>query len=384
MEKSSGVPVRSAKTILWTLAALVFMATAAVAPPSEAADGDRRVTSHISSTASRGAPIAVIDRTDIELSGMSNVWDLLVGRLKYNSFGLRRPFVVSDGRIAILINGRRISDSRLMGHFNPELDSLPISAVERIEILSDSAAGLHGGHAIAGAVNIVLKRALDGVEVRASHEQPGQRGGDAVHGSAFWGRPLGTGRLLVGADLFQRQEIRDADRAYSRASWKPDGSFAETGGVSVGGNTLIGQDNGMVTARALGDCEGSAYTGVLNKPYGLEGTGCGFAWADIAWGWESLERKSVFLDIDYPSGEDTELYVNGRFMQGDTAFRYAPSVGAFSFTPSAQLQEKLDGYIPFVRGPPVRRSRQPRLARRHEGVRFHPGRPGTARRRRGI
>ena len=76
------------------------------------------------------------------------------------SWAISRPFVLGNGRTAILVNGRRISDSTF------DLDTLPISAVERVEILSDTAAALHGGHAIGGAINIVLRRGFEGVEVQ--------------------------------------------------------------------------------------------------------------------------------------------------------------------------------------------------------------------------
>ena len=353
MEKRAGVPAgrHGARAIFGALAALAIIAAAAVASRSEAADGGPSVASHIPSTAPYGAPMAVIDRTDIELSGMKNVRDLLLSRLKYNSFGIHRPFVLGSGRVAVLVNGRRISDSTF------DLDALPISAVERIEILSDSAAALHGGHAIAGAVNIVLRRDLEGVEVRASHDRPRQRGGDSVHASALWGQKLGRGRMLVGADLFHRPEIRDADRDYSRASWVPGGSFADTAGVSVGGNTLFiptkedpDDPNSVVyvpnadsdsIARPLGACDENAYTGELTAPGNLPGTGCGFAWADIAWSLDRFRREGLFLNLDYPVGEEADMYVDGRFAQGDTAFRYAPSVGTFSFTPSAALRQEL-------------------------------------------
>ena len=76
------------------------------------------------------------------------------------SWAISRPFVLGNGRAAILVNGRRISDSTF------DLDTLPISAVERVEILSDTAAALHGWHAIGGAINIVLRRGFEGIEVQ--------------------------------------------------------------------------------------------------------------------------------------------------------------------------------------------------------------------------
>ena len=333
---------RRAHAILRPVAALTILAAMSVVAPQVEAEAkeDRRVTSHIPAAAAVAArPLAVIDRTDIELSGMKNVWDLLRSRVGYNSFGLHRPFVLGTSRAAILVNGRRVSDSTI------DFDALSLSAVDRVEILSDSAAALHGGHAIAGAVNIVLRRDFEGVEVQASGDLPTGAGGDTGHGSVLWGGALGRGHVTVGAEVFRRQEIGYADRDYSRASWTPGGGpFADASGVSVGGNTVFIPIDGGSVARPLGDCRGSAFTGVLTEPFGISGTGCGFAWAEIAWSWERRERKSLFLDLDHPLAEeaDADVYVDVRVARDNIASpRYAPSVGTFSFTPSEALRRQL-------------------------------------------
>ena len=315
---------------------MIVAVTTAFAPQSRTVAERPSVAGYIvPATAVDSRPLAVIDRTDIELSGMNNVWDLLQGRLRFNSFGIHRAFIHGSGYSAVLVNGRRISDSTF------DMAALPIAAVERIEILSDSAAALHGGHAIGGAVNIVLRREHKGVEVVGSAARPNQKGGDSEYGSVLWGGALGRGHVTVGVDIFRREEIRDADRAYSRASWIPGGSFADASGVSVGGNTVfIGVDDGTL-ARSLGNCEGSAYVRGLTDPYGISGTGCGFAYADIKWQWERYERESLFLNLDHPLGEEAEMYFDIRVAWADTAFRFAPSVGTFTFTPSEPLRQSL-------------------------------------------
>lgn len=328
--------VREGLTLVtrWSLVALVLAAVTA-APQSGTADEISSEAGHISPALGGTRTIAVIDQTDIELSGQKNVSDLLLSRAGYNSFSLRRPFLLGSGRVAFLVDGR-ISDSTI------NLDTLPISAIERIEILSGSTAALHGGYATGGAINIVLKRDHEGFEVGGSAARPSRRGGDSGHGNALWGGAVGRGHMTAGVDVFRRQEIRDADRDYSRASWIPDGSFAEAMGVSTGGNTVF-IDNDPTIARSLGDCEGSAYVSGLTNPQNISGTGCGFAYADIAWniGRDRFERESLFLNLDYPLGEDMGMYFDVRAARGDTASRFAPSVGTFEFTPSAALRTEL-------------------------------------------
>ena len=336
---SLAIPGRMSAAVLLLAAATIVAATAVAGPQHPAGDDERTVASRIpASLASATRPVAVIEREDIELSGAINVWDLVIGRLGYNSFGLHRPFILGSARMAILVDGRPGSGSTS----TIDLDALPISAVERIEILNDSAAALHGGHAIGGAINIVLRHDFEGAEARLSGERPSEAGGDSEHASVLWGGAIGDGHMVIGTDVLRRDEIRNADREFSRARWTPGGSFADTASVSVGGNTVIIPTSGETIARPIGECTGSAYTGTLANPYGLSGSGCGFAYDDIAWGWERRERETVFLEFDHPLGEDGELYANARYARTDRFEpRYAPSVGTFRFEPSQMLKDTL-------------------------------------------
>ncbi len=287
--------------------------------------------------------VAVIERTDIELSGLTNLRELLLGREFYNSFGLHRPLVLGTGRAAFLVDGRPVSGL--------DLTMFPLSAVERIEI-RDEGAARHGGHAIAGTVDIVLRSDYDGAEISAGAARPTQPGGDSESGGAVWGGALGRGHVVIGVDHAQRQEIRDADRDYSRAKWTPGGSFADTQGVSIGGNTLFiaPTDGTDAIARSFGACDENVYTGVLTH---TAGEGCGFAYADIKWQGDDpntdyvrRRRDGLFLNADHPLGDDAEVYVDARVAQGETAFRYAPSTGPFDFTPSDDLRERLIADVP--------------------------------------
>lgn len=302
----------------------VFVA-AAVASPVQGGDAeaDTSVASLILSVpVGNLRPVTVIDRDDIALSGMRNVWDLLHSRDEYNYFGLHRPFKLGGLRTAILIDGRRISDSFY------DLDALPISAIERIEILSSSAVAIHGAQAISGAINIVLRRGFEGVEAQLHGESPRDSGGEAGIASTLWGGSIGAGHLTVAADVFSRNEVRSSDRTYSRASWTPGGSFDDAFAVSVGGNTVFTRTEEGFVARSLGPCEGSEYTGPLSEPFGVPGEGCGFAYGNIAWNWERRDRETVFLMGDYPVGQDLSVYLDARVADSDYISRYmAPLPG---------------------------------------------------------
>ena len=58
-----------------------------------------------------------------------------------------------------------------------------------------------------GAFNLVLRKDLDGFDVRSVARMPSRDGGDARQGSVVWGGAVGAGHMTVGVDILNREEI---------------------------------------------------------------------------------------------------------------------------------------------------------------------------------
>ncbi len=320
---------RFTQPLLQIIIALILAASSsAILPSVEAADKNSRADGQMSRIGDHSMrPVSVINRADIELSGVVNVWDLLASRRLYNSFSLTRPYVLGDYRTALLVNGHPISDTTY------DLNSLPISAIERIEVFGGSADALHSSGSIAGEINIILRRDFEGIEVQLHGELPTNPGADAEHLSSLWGGTVREGHMTIGVDTFQRDNIRDADREHTRSSWTEGGSFATASNVSFGGNTVLipvtTSDGDTLIARHLGDCPDDLYTGVLERPRGVQGSGCGFPYGNYQWslGWRN--RESVFFNFEHPLSEASDMYVDARWSDTDYMSRMAPSVGTF-------------------------------------------------------
>ena len=289
---------------------------------------------HAGSLAPAPQIIAAYDRNFIERSGAQTLEELL-------DTGIIRYFFTGGRDLLVLVNGRPYATT------GSDLDSLPLSAVERIEVLRGESLGTLGGRAaLSGAFNIVLRKDLDGFETRTVMRAPSRDGGDGWQGSLFWGGEVGKGgRMTIGADVFDRQEILGRDREHSRSEWVKDGSFSQARNVSVGGNTVYIiqiDDEGVSGFRsvALGDCDPvNHYTGPLSNPPGIRSgdKGCGFAYGNVWWDTSSYEQKSAILNLEHPVGEDAELHLDANMTLGSWAFRYAPSIDVFSFTPTPDL-----------------------------------------------
>ncbi len=314
------------KTLLAAVAVFIILAADAV---------------HAGPLAPAPRVVGTLGRDAIERSGAQTLEE-------YLDTGIARYFFTGGQALLVLVNGRPYSST------SGDLDTLPLSAIERIELLSGDSLGTMGGSAVRGALNVVLREDLDGFETRALARLPGADGGDGWQGSVFWGGEVGEGRMTLGVDVLRREEIRAQSRDYSRSVWRPGGSFSETANVSPGGNTVWvvqRDDDGRPTGArsvALGKCDPMrGYTGPLIDPPGIRSgedkdKGCGFAYGEIAWNTDKFDQKSAVVNLDYPLGEKADLHFDANFARQDTAFRYAPSVGWFGFEPNTDLLQAIN------------------------------------------
>lgn len=116
-------------------------------------------------------------------------------------------------RTLVLINGRRAGPAGVGGTVGPtDLNTIPSSQIERIEILTDGASSIYGSDAVAGVVNIITKTNQDGGDVTAFASQPFESGGEEYRLSASHGWTFDRGYLTIGADYYQRKALLFGDR----------------------------------------------------------------------------------------------------------------------------------------------------------------------------
>ena len=121
-------------------------------------------------------PVFVIEREDLQKTGLTSVGDILQD-LTTNGAALNTTFNnggngetqvdlrnLSSNRTLVLVNGRRWV-TNLGGAV--DLNTIPISIIERVEVLKDGASAIYGSDAIAGVVNITTRDTYDGAEASA-------------------------------------------------------------------------------------------------------------------------------------------------------------------------------------------------------------------------
>ncbi len=194
---------------------------AAVPAATPAADGTP-ATASVIVLGSRGAartaldaaaPVGLISAKDMQMAGPLELGKLL--QTLDPSFNFSSTFI-SDGtdiirpatlrslgpdQLLVLVNGKRRHQQALVnvqqtigrGSAGTDINAIPMSAIQRIEVLRDGAAAQYGSDAIAGVINIVLKQTTDSTQLSGSVGGTSEGGGALRSASANTGWAIGDG-----------------------------------------------------------------------------------------------------------------------------------------------------------------------------------------------
>ena len=116
-----------------------------------------------------------------------------------------------------LVNGRRVAGSGGRGDFT-DLSTIPLGAVEKIEVLPDGASALYGSDAVGGVVNLLLRRDYDGAETRYRIGSVTRGASQDVQFGQLLGTRWQTGHLLAAYEFQRREALNAASRAYTRSA----------------------------------------------------------------------------------------------------------------------------------------------------------------------
>lgn len=121
----------------------------------------------------------------------------------------------------ILINGRRVSVSPFAKGIDTafvDINNIPLSAIERVDILKDGASATYGSDAIAGVINVVLKEDFEGAEISAKYGTTADGGGEEQNLSIIWGSGTEDFKHTFILDYFDREEVLYGDRSYASSA----------------------------------------------------------------------------------------------------------------------------------------------------------------------
>ena len=135
-------------------------------------------------------------------------------------------------RTLTLLNGRRLPNGGIGADASVDIDSLPLSMVERVEVLTTGASAVYGADAIGGVVNVITRSNFKGVELGLQRSEAERGDGTITRAQALIGGDIGQGSWMFGADYVDQKGVSLAAREYSAiplAVASADGARVATG-----------------------------------------------------------------------------------------------------------------------------------------------------------
>lgn len=320
--------------------------------------------SSIKRVAAEGAlPVQTIRKVDIERSGVTSVVELMQ-RLPAVQGGFTEGDGIGGGggglaevsihnlngdRTLVLLNGRR-----LVGEAggSVDLNMIPLSAIERVEVLTDGASAIYGSDAVAGVVNfITAKNSTAGaIELRAS--VPQQSGGKESNFSISKGfgnlEADGFNILLSGA-IDKRDSLSADQRDFSKTGLI---NFKKGGRNFLFFNGSPRSIPGNVVMDAAGNLENPylVENGVCPPGHALVEGDCYFDYAATVMGYPTRDRANFMVNSALKVGADHTVKLDAYVASTKTETRIAAVPGELSIDPNGPLGSYLDlvGWQPYI------------------------------------
>lgn len=283
------------------------------------------------------SPLVVVDRKEAQKAAYATVQDVvralpiaanitrgevLAGTGNFgrgSSINLRG---LGEGATLVLVNGRRQPVAGTQGDF-VDVANLPWSMVDHIEVLPDGGSALYGSDAIAGVINIILRRDLEGAETQLRYGTARDGAAETMIAQLF-GHEWESGHWLAGYQYSKRTVLAAADRSFTaNADKRPLGGSDHRSISSNPGNILDPQTLRPVYAIPRGQ-NGTSLTASDLLP-GVVNYRNQFSHAELL---PDARTHNVYFRASQHLTDRIELFAEGRYSQRNFGQRpWFPEIG---------------------------------------------------------
>jgi iron complex outermembrane receptor protein len=211
----------------------------------------------------------------------------------------------------VLVDGRRVSGAGNFGSF-ADLSTLPTLAVARVDVLLDGASAIYGSDAVGGVVNVILRKDVDGAEVRL-------RGGGATDGApdeqgagVLFGHTWANGGVLLSYEAYHRSALGAGDRRFTAsADLRPFGGSDFRSTSAFPGNVIAVNPATGVSGPFFGIPAGQSGVGLTAGSFHVGAVNLTTPQADVDILPESL-TQTLYVALHQALGDRLEFSADAR------------------------------------------------------------------------
>ncbi|UXI68081.1 TonB-dependent receptor plug domain-containing protein [Tahibacter amnicola] len=297
------------------------------------------------------SPVMVITASDIRDKGLTSAYDIVrsltqsTGSVQTQQFQGFTPGAaqvdlrgLGPNYTLVLLNGRRMADFPLA--FNAQsnftdIANIPVSLIERVEVLSGGASAVYGSDAVSGVVNFILKEKAEYSEVNYRVGDTEDGGGFSQRLQASTGGSVGDFDFLVGVELLKQNPIFQYQRDYQDSLWDDP---TLNGRNAIASRTFLRWnpaartyiDPGQATCDALSDLNFGSVHYAFRPGRGYY---CGST--EALYGTVQAERKNAigYASMTYHLTPDINLYGDFQFARTRAKFGGGPNYWSYTGSP---------------------------------------------------
>lgn len=201
---------------------------------------------------------------------------------------------LGPGATLTLLDGHRIAPGGLDGSM-VDVSLIPLSAIDHIEVLTDGASAIYGSDAVAGVVNIITRRALDGAESSVRYGRSTEGGAGQFTASQLLGHSWPSGSVLLDYDYDDQQGLDAAERSWIASEHGPYSLIPEDHRQSFFFTGMQSLDDTAFSLKGL-------YSNREFRMNGLQVSTSGFVPnSEIGGGHANLGWTAISVDRDLPA-----------------------------------------------------------------------------------
>jgi iron complex outermembrane receptor protein len=285
-------------------------------------------------------PITVLTHADLERTGATTAQDLVSlipsnfggGVLAQNVGSTGNPSTANLRGLGsqytlVLLNGRRVANYAF-GSSPVDLNSIPMSAIERVEVLRDGASAIYGADAVAGVINFILKKDYQGVEVAAYDSKVQKKGGDtrSFNFTGGYGDLSTQGfNVLLSANHETDAALKATQRDYASTGVRPDLGLIKNSPRNGIPNFNFTDSHGnsytTVNPFRYKNCDNAAFALI---PIG-SATTCGTDYVRFIDLIPKAKHDNIVAHGVLQLGADNQLYVEATHTKDETTAHYSPA-----------------------------------------------------------
>ena len=311
-------------------------------------------------------PVTILDRTDLE-RGLPDSLGEVLQSLPLQS-GATQNLNNNDGdgstrinlrglgpeRTLVLLNGRRFVFGGLGADASVDLDMIPLSMIERVEISTSGATSIYGSDAVAGVVNVITRQNYSGFETGGTYHVAEHGDGAVRTAHALFGSSSDGGNFVLGFEYVRQNTVLQGARSYSahvESLASPSGPIVDTGSLNSPEGFLVLPVPSVLDPAGVGSgfyTHIAATTGRALSDYRpFDPSTDLYNYAPQAYLQTPTERGVLWLSARGALGSSVEWFGEGLLHRARTEQQYSPATYS-SFNAGAAPYDPVSGeqFIP--------------------------------------